>query len=67
MSRLNIAHSLAVNYQIGLYHRFLSKESLIPDMQAESSNTTTLHNMLPFRYILSIELKTYRLHKFQLG
>jgi len=37
MSRLNIAHSLAVKHQIGMCHRFLSKESIIPDIQIGSA------------------------------
>ncbi|KYQ49753.1 hypothetical protein ALC60_11173, partial [Trachymyrmex zeteki] len=57
MSRLNIAYSLAIKHQIGLCHRFLSKESLIPDMQAGPSNTMALHDMLLFRHILPIELR----------
>jgi len=57
MSRLNISHSLAIKHQIALCHRFLSKESLIPDMQVGPSNIITLHDMLPFIQILPVELR----------
>ncbi|XP_011866318.1 PREDICTED: uncharacterized protein LOC105561171 [Vollenhovia emeryi] len=57
MSRLNIAHSLAIKHQMGMCYRFLSKEGLTPDMQTGPGHIITLHNMLPFIQAVPRELR----------
>lgn len=57
MSRLNIAHSLAVKHQMSICHQFLLKEGLIPDMQTGPGHIITLHDMLLFIQALPLELR----------
>lgn len=57
MSRLNIAYSLAVKHQMGMCHRFLSKEVLMPDIQTGPGHIMTLDDTLPFIFALPFELR----------
>jgi len=57
MSRVNIAHSLAVKHQLGMCYRFISKEGIIPDTQIGSGQILYLNEILPFFENLSIDIR----------
>ncbi|XP_072750565.1 zinc finger protein 862-like [Anoplolepis gracilipes] len=57
MCRINIAHSLAVKHQLGMCHRFMSKEDIILDTQIGSGRIPNLNEMLSFFENLPTDLK----------
>lgn len=57
MSRVNIAHSLTVKHQMGMCHRFMSKEDIIPDTQIGPGHIIHLNETFPFFEKLAIHLR----------